>query len=77
MIALMKTTGNWQVSRGSRNDLPIYTSFSTIEAAADFLEKEIGVQSDEIDKALCEMYGQNQNCAFFSGEGHFVRTENI
>jgi hypothetical protein len=80
MIALMKITNSWQVSRrsSSKNEvIPLYTSFNTIELAAEFLEKTIGVKSDEIDKALCEMYGQSQNCSFFSEEGLFVRAENV
>lgn len=71
LISLVKGSDkDWTVVVGG---LPKF--FSSIENASDYLVDKLAVKDDEVDVALCHMYGNGHSRCLFSERGDFVRTE--
>lgn len=63
-VYLMKTPDNWLVTFDTSNNEVDYQECKTIEIAAELMEK-LGVNSDDIDSALCEMVAYGHTSAAF------------
>lgn len=58
------------------NKLTELCMFSTIDQAADFLEKELGIPGDEVDIAIVDMAVQgNTHAQFGVLEGRFMYSD--
>ena len=60
MVTLTKASEHWVVSYDTD-----FQMFSTIEAAAQFLVQDFGIEDEEIDEALVEMAGFDRLKALF------------
>jgi len=74
MIRLIKLKSSWRTSEINGR---YQNEWSTIELAAEYLEKTTSIKSDTIDKALCEMYANKLCCAEFSNEGELKEVNNF
>ena len=82
MIDLYRLSQNsWIVTSavGYKDDRPIkdIIQFTSIEAAADFLETAFYIDGDEVDYAIMEMGGRAHGHAQFrADDGSFVTSDN-
>ena len=73
MLNLTKKSTHWVVSHLVNNNI-VHQKCQTIEDAADVLNK-IGVQDEQIDKALCQIYAYEMPKAIFDQYGDFISVE--
>lgn len=68
---LIKSKDFWLLSFKGRE-----LKFPTIEDASSYMMTELLIKDEDIDDAIIEMAGFDNNVAFFNDQGRFLNTGN-